>query len=312
MVKKIALEEHFLCPGFKTTGSRPWPSCRPPCATGSGPHRFRRGAARSRWTAPASSARCWRSPGPACRPNAIPPLRSATPSPATISSQGNPEAAGSLFRLRASADAGRQGRRRRTRTLRERTEIPRRDDQRPHQRAISRPSVARAVLGTRRSARHPDLHPSRPTRCRPRPCWKATRGCAAPPGNGPSRPGSHALRLVFGGVFDRFPKARLGLGHMGETLPFLLWRFDSRAGPDFYNVKLKNPPSHYIKDEHRDHDVGHVLGGAAQLRHRRARPRPHHVLGRTTRSRRPRRPGTGSTARSSTRTCAPISPTTMQ
>jgi len=59
--------------------------------------------------------------------------------------------------------------------------------------------------------------------------------------------GSHALRLVFGGVFDRFPRARLGLGHLGETLPFLLWRFDSRAGPDFYNVPLKNPPSHYIK-----------------------------------------------------------------
>jgi 2,3-dihydroxybenzoate decarboxylase len=59
--------------------------------------------------------------------------------------------------------------------------------------------------------------------------------------------GSHALRLVFGGVFDRYPKARVGLGHMGETLPFLLWRFDSRTGPDFYNVGLKHPVSHYIK-----------------------------------------------------------------
>jgi 2,3-dihydroxybenzoate decarboxylase len=60
--------------------------------------------------------------------------------------------------------------------------------------------------------------------------------------------GSHALRLIFGGVFDRFPRARLALGHLGETLPFLLWRFDSRAGPDFYNVPLKKPPSHYIKE----------------------------------------------------------------
>lgn len=40
--------------------------------------------------------------------------------------------------------------------------------------------------------------------------------------------GNHALRLVFGGVFDRFPKAKLILGHMGETLPYQLWRFDSR------------------------------------------------------------------------------------
>jgi 2,3-dihydroxybenzoate decarboxylase len=60
--------------------------------------------------------------------------------------------------------------------------------------------------------------------------------------------GSHALRLIFGGVFDRFPRARLGLGHLGETLPFLLWRFDSRAGPDFYNVPLKKPPSRYIRE----------------------------------------------------------------
>jgi 2,3-dihydroxybenzoate decarboxylase len=40
--------------------------------------------------------------------------------------------------------------------------------------------------------------------------------------------GTHALRLVFGGTFKRFPKAKVILGHMGETLPFLLWRFDSR------------------------------------------------------------------------------------
>lgn len=40
--------------------------------------------------------------------------------------------------------------------------------------------------------------------------------------------GSHALRLVFGGTFKRFPKVKVILGHMGETLPYLLWRFDSR------------------------------------------------------------------------------------
>lgn len=57
--------------------------------------------------------------------------------------------------------------------------------------------------------------------------------------------GSHALRLVFSGLFDRYPKARLVLGHMGETLPYLLWRFDSRA--KLYGVKLAQPPSHYIK-----------------------------------------------------------------
>jgi 2,3-dihydroxybenzoate decarboxylase len=58
--------------------------------------------------------------------------------------------------------------------------------------------------------------------------------------------GTHALRLVFGGVFDRFPKARLLLGHLGETLPYLLWRLDSRS--KFYDVTLKKQPSQYIRD----------------------------------------------------------------
>jgi len=58
--------------------------------------------------------------------------------------------------------------------------------------------------------------------------------------------GSHALRLVFAGLFDRFPRVRIILGHLGETLPYLLWRFDSRA--KLYGVKLAKPPSQYIKE----------------------------------------------------------------
>ena len=58
--------------------------------------------------------------------------------------------------------------------------------------------------------------------------------------------GTHALRMIFGGVFDRFPKALLLLGHLGETLPYLLWRIDSRA--KLYGVKLKREPSDYIKE----------------------------------------------------------------
>jgi 2,3-dihydroxybenzoate decarboxylase len=57
--------------------------------------------------------------------------------------------------------------------------------------------------------------------------------------------GSHALRLVFGGVFERYPDAKVILGHLGETLPYLLWRFDSRAR--LYGVELPRPPSGYIK-----------------------------------------------------------------
>jgi 2,3-dihydroxybenzoate decarboxylase len=58
--------------------------------------------------------------------------------------------------------------------------------------------------------------------------------------------GTHTLRMIFGGVFDRFPKALLLLGHLGESLPYMLWRIDSRA--KLYGVELKREPSDYIRN----------------------------------------------------------------
>ncbi|WP_459615644.1 amidohydrolase family protein [Bordetella sp. 2513F-2] len=58
--------------------------------------------------------------------------------------------------------------------------------------------------------------------------------------------GTHALRLLFGGVFDRYPGVKLILGHMGEGLPFLRWRFDSRFAAYPYGIKLARRPSEYI------------------------------------------------------------------
>jgi 2,3-dihydroxybenzoate decarboxylase len=90
------------------------------------------------------------------------------------------------------------------------------------------------------------LHPADPIR--PAPVLDGHKGLRRATWEWTFETGSHALRLVFGGVFDRYPRARLALGHLGETLPFLLWRFDSRAGPDFYAVGLKKLPSQYVKD----------------------------------------------------------------
>ena len=36
----------------------------------------------------------------------------------------------------------------------------------------------------------------------------------------------HALRIITSGAFDRFPKLQLMLGHMGEALPFWLYRLE--------------------------------------------------------------------------------------
>jgi predicted TIM-barrel fold metal-dependent hydrolase len=44
---------------------------------------------------------------------------------------------------------------------------------------------------------------------------------------------TQGIRLVLSGVFDAYPRAKIIIGHMGEGLPFLLWRIDqamSRTG----------------------------------------------------------------------------------
>lgn len=58
---------------------------------------------------------------------------------------------------------------------------------------------------------------------------------------------SHFLRLLFSGVFDRFPRLKIVLGHMGETMPYHLWRFDSRAALIVGKRPLKEVPSFYLK-----------------------------------------------------------------
>lgn len=38
--------------------------------------------------------------------------------------------------------------------------------------------------------------------------------------------GMHVLRIITAGVFDRFPRLKLVVGHLGEALPFWLYRLD--------------------------------------------------------------------------------------
>jgi 2,3-dihydroxybenzoate decarboxylase len=88
------------------------------------------------------------------------------------------------------------------------------------------------------------LHPADPVAAMP--VLEGTKGLKRAGWEWGVETGSHALRLVYSGHFDRFPRARLALGHLGETLPYLLWRLDGRA--KFYGVTLKRRPSDYIRD----------------------------------------------------------------
>ena len=40
--------------------------------------------------------------------------------------------------------------------------------------------------------------------------------------------GLHAMRLICSGLFEAFPRLKIILGHLGEGIPFWLWRIDNR------------------------------------------------------------------------------------
>jgi 5-carboxyvanillate decarboxylase len=64
----------------------------------------------------------------------------------------------------------------------------------------------------------------------------------------------HVLRIIMSGVFDRFPKLQMVIGHLGEGLPYWLFRIDffqrgyqmNNRFPD--HPKLKKKPSDYMKE----------------------------------------------------------------
>ena len=66
--------------------------------------------------------------------------------------------------------------------------------------------------------------------------------------------GLHMLRVIVGGVFDRFPKLQFIIGHAGEALPFWLYRLDymhtatvrSKRYP--FMKQLQHPVSHYLRN----------------------------------------------------------------
>ena len=56
---------------------------------------------------------------------------------------------------------------------------------------------------------------------------------------------THILRIILGGVFDRYPRLQFIIGHMGETLPFMLQRLDLTLPPQL--TRLSQPVSHYLR-----------------------------------------------------------------
>ena len=66
--------------------------------------------------------------------------------------------------------------------------------------------------------------------------------------------GMHAMRIITAGVFDRFPKLRMIIGHMGEALPFWAYRLDYMHAATVRSKRydsmkpIKKRPSDYLRE----------------------------------------------------------------
>lgn len=61
--------------------------------------------------------------------------------------------------------------------------------------------------------------------------------------------GTHALRLIYSGLFDRHPRLQMILGHLGEMLPFTAFRTDRYYGlGGDGGGRLQRLPSDYLRN----------------------------------------------------------------
>ncbi len=103
------------------------------------------------------------------------------------------------------------------------------------------------------------LHPTRP----PKPVIEASFAGFAPevswmfsgPGWGwHLETAVHVIRVILGGVFDRFPNLQIVVGHLGEGLPFMLPRLDRNMATEL--TKLARPFAEYLRQ-----NVHYTFGG---------------------------------------------------
>jgi len=62
-----------------------------------------------------------------------------------------------------------------------------------------------------------------------------------------------SVRLICSGIFDEYPDLTIILGHLGEALPFWMWRLDNRIQHPTHTTspvkdKLRKLPGQYIRD----------------------------------------------------------------
>jgi 5-carboxyvanillate decarboxylase len=96
------------------------------------------------------------------------------------------------------------------------------------------------------------LHPTLPSPSILKPYADYGFPLAGPPFGFGAETALHTMRLIYSGLFDRFPRLKIVIGHMGEGLPFWLYRIDFYwlkpwVDPELA-PKILRKPSDYVKD----------------------------------------------------------------
>lgn len=58
---------------------------------------------------------------------------------------------------------------------------------------------------------------------------------------------THALRLMASGLFDRHPRLTMILGHLGEGIPYNVWRLDHRLSKSPRGIPAKRTMTEYLR-----------------------------------------------------------------
>jgi predicted TIM-barrel fold metal-dependent hydrolase len=64
----------------------------------------------------------------------------------------------------------------------------------------------------------------------------------------------HLIRIILGGVFDRYPRLQIVIGHLGEGIPFMLPRLDKNLPTEM--TRLARPFAAYLRE-----NVHYTFGG---------------------------------------------------
>jgi 2,3-dihydroxybenzoate decarboxylase len=96
------------------------------------------------------------------------------------------------------------------------------------------------------------LHPALPSPSILKPYADYGFPLAGPPFGFGAEAALHSMRLIYSGLFDKFPRLKIVLGHLGEGLPFWLYRIDFYwlkpwVDPELA-PKILRKPSDYVKD----------------------------------------------------------------